>query len=177
MKMPYLEFCDFCWQQNPTTLSVSHARQTQVQSVPYLGDIVQDFGKRRITVTGEGVFVGDRAISLFQQLSQFYREETVGVLKLLGLPPIMAKLVELELVGKINPDKVGYRFVFWEDMTTPLPKSAQESLDRGYVVAGEADNLWQIANESHTTVERLLSKNPTIQWPGYLKEGQKVMLP
>ena len=97
--------------------------------------------------------------------------------KLPGLPPIMARLTELELLPKIVPEKVRYRFVFWEDLSVPLPESAFRQGNGGAATACDGDNLWQIANEHRTAVEVLLALNPAVQWPGYLQEGQQVMLP
>ena len=177
MTMQMMEFHGFRWPQNPASLSVSHRRQIKEHMVPYQGGVLQDFGRRNMVASGEGVLQGSRAMEQFQRLSRFYTDGVVGVLKLPGLPPVMAKLVELELLPKIVPDKVRYRFVFWEDPSASLPEESLHGPGGGFVTAADGDNLWQIANEHHTAVEVLLSLNPAVQWPGYLAEGQQVMLP
>lgn len=174
MKQQLMEFAGFRWPQNPASLSVSHARQVQTQAVPYGGEILQDLGRRSIVVTGEGVLKGSRAPMQFETLRKFYETGTVDVLRIMGLPPIMARLTKLELVGKYNPDKLGYRFTFCEDITAPLPKRTVRHGD--VYTAQEGDNLWQIANENGTTVETLQVKNPQIQWPGFLPTGMQVAL-
>ena len=135
---------------------------------------MQDLGRRNIVVTGEGVLKGSRAPLQFETLRKFYEAGTVGVLKIMGLPPIMAKLTKLELIGKFNPDKLGYRFTFCEDVTAPLPEMT--ACLRGVYTTEEGDNLWQIANQYGVSAELLLAKNPQIQWPGSLPAGMQVML-
>lgn len=174
MNVQLMEFAGFRWPQNPAALSVSHARQVKEQAVPYGGEILQDMGRRSIVVTGEGVLKGGRAPMQFETLRNFYETGTVDVLKIMGLPPIMAKLTKLELIGKFNPDKLGYRFTFCEDVTVPLPE--KKVRHGGVYTAAEGDNLWQIANEHGTTVTVLQAKNPQIQWPGFLPEGMQVTL-
>lgn len=171
-----MEFRGFRWPQNPASLSVSHGRQIAAHTVPYAGDMLQDFGRRKTVVTGEGVFKGGHAMEQFQQLQAFQEDGMAGVLYMMGLPPIPAKLVELELIGKFTPDKIGYRFVFWEDRTVSMPAASVQPAG-GVYTAQAGDNLWQIANQYNTTVERLLELNPTIQWPGYLPAGWQVVLP
>lgn len=174
MKLQLMEFAGFRWHQNPAALSVSHARQVQEKMVPYGGEILQDMGRRSIVVTGEGVLKGSRAALQFETLRKFYEAGTVDVLKIMGLPPIMAKLTKLELTGKFNPDKLGYRFTFCEDSTAVLPEMPLRH--SGVYTAEEGDNLWQIANQFGTAVETLQAKNPQIQWPGFLPAGMQVVL-
>lgn len=174
MKVQLMEFSGFQWPQNPTSLSVSHTRQVKAQMLPYNGEVLQDMGKRNIVVTGEGVLKGNRAAMQFETLRKFYESGTVAVLKMMGLPPIMARLTKLELIGKFNPDKLGYRFTFAEDSRVSLPEESTQL--HGIATAVDGDTLWVIANKNGTTVELLRAKNPQIQWPGYLAEGTKVML-
>lgn len=171
-----MEFVSFRWPQNPTTLSVAHTRQVQEQLLPYHGTAIQDLGKRGLVITGEGVFRGASAETQFACLRRYYDEGTVGVLRLMGMPPVMAKLIKLELVGKFEPDKLGYRFTFWEDSSVPLPPERPKAIHRTCTVK-EGDTLWHIANQYDTTVEILLLENPDIQWPNALTAGRQVVLP
>ena len=167
-----MQFAEFIWPQNPASLSVSHARQMQAYAVPYGGELLQDMGKRNIVITGEGVLKGCRAAAQFAELKALQDSAAVDMLCISGLPPIMARLTELELVGKFNPDKIGYRFTFQEDRSVPLP--AMKTQRRTIHTAAEGENLWAIANQYHTSVEILRRENPQIQWPGYLPAGTQV---
>ena len=167
-----MKFAGFLWPQNPASLSVSHARQIREHTVPFGGELLQDMGRHSVVVSGEGVLKGSRAASQFAELKALHDSAAVDVLQILGLPPIMARLTKLELIGKFNPDKIGYRFTFQEDPSVPLP--AEKVQHRTVYTAAEGDNLWSIANRYHTTVEVLRKDNPQIQWPGFLPAGMQV---
>ncbi len=177
MKSDRMEFRGFRWPQNPTSLTIAHERRIQEHTLPFWGSLLQDLGKQKRTVTGEGVLKGCRAAEQFQRLRGFCEDGKAGVLRMLGLPPMMAKLVELELIGKFTPDKIGYRFTFWEDPWAALPADTEPGLSGGSYTAAQGDNLWQIANNCDTTAELLLALNPQVQWPGCLPANCQVVLP
>ena len=85
--MQTMSFAEFQWPQNPATLSVSYTRMLREQHLPYHGSILQDFGKQCVTVSGEGVFYGERRQEHFDALRQFQESGTVGVLRLPGHSP------------------------------------------------------------------------------------------
>ena len=67
--MQTMSFAEFQWPQNPATLSVSYTRTLREQRLPYHGSILQDFGKQCVTVSGEGVFYGERRQEHFDALN------------------------------------------------------------------------------------------------------------
>ena len=173
--MQTMSFAEFQWPQNPATLSVSYTRTLREQHLPYHGSILQDFGKQCVTVSGEGVFYGERRQEHFDALRQFQEAGTVGVLRLPGHSPMMARLGKLESVGRFAPDKLGYRFVFWEEPTQSVPEESPR--EDAVLITEKSENLWQLAYRYHTTVDVLRQKNPQIQWVCAVPKGCRVVLP
>ena len=169
-----MRFRNFCWPQAPETLKITHGRRIAEQKPAYHTGILQDLGEETVTVSGEGVFRGDGAEAHFSALKKLCTDEA-GVLKMPGLPPFMARLIKLERIGQITPQKIGYRFLFLEDPEAVMPEETETEIK--VCLALENDTLWRIANQYHTTADVLLKKNPHIQWPGCLPEGTRVMLP
>ena len=169
-----MRFGSFCWPKMPETLQITHGRRYAEQKPAYHTGILQDLGEETVTVSGEGVFRGGGAEAYFSALKALCSGEA-GLLKMPGLPPFMARLVKLERIGQITPQKVGYRFLFLKDHEASMPEKTETAA--GVCLALANDTLWRIANQHHTTADVLLEKNPHIQWPGCLPEGTQVMLP
>lgn len=166
------------WPQNPARLSVVWQRQLPEHTIPFGDPVFQDLGEQSLTVEGEGIFRGKDAMAKFRALRALQEDGKAGVLKLPGLPAITARLVSLTLVGQYNPDKIGCKFLFREDRAAEAAETETDSSAVGGVhTAAAGDNLWSIAWANSTTVEVLTALNPQIQWPGYLPENTKVVLP
>ena len=88
---------------------------------------------------------------------------------------MMARLEKLELIGRFAPDKLGYRFIFWEEPTQSV--SEESPREDAVLITEKPENLWQLAYRYHTTVDVLRQKNPQIQWVCAVPKGCRVVLP
>lgn len=172
--MEQMQFGSFRWQREPATLSIAHSRQVQTHLLPGSGTTVEDLGRRAAVITGEGVFVGADAKAQFTALAAL-QDKGTAVLRLPGLPPMMARLTKLEYAGAVQPEKAGYRFTFLEDPTAVVPETP--FAPSGRYLAAEGEDLWHIAMAYGVAPEQLRQCNPQICWMGCLQAGQEVILP
>lgn len=175
MKLPAMRFKGFSWPKNPGKLQIETQRDLKEHTLPYAGSLMQDYGRKRRKVSGEGVFLGEEALASFQELSAFLEQGGSGLLILPELPAMTAALVKLELVGETTPNAVRYCFEFWEDLSAS-GEGARAGTGRSYRCK-EGEDVWVIANRYRTQAEAVLAVNPQIQWPNFLREGEVVNLP
>lgn len=174
MKLQMMKFKNFQWPQNPAELHAARERNIRELRIPFMGGILQDYGRKKRVITGAGEFNGSRCLSEYQQLEALFAAGGSGLLSLPGAEPFMATLVSLEKIEKPMPNCVTYRFVFWEDQSAAV--TAQTS-QHSFHICEKDENLWQIAAAYATTVEKLTALNPQIPWPNQLEEGERVILP
>ena len=175
--VPLMKFKDFVWTKNPEKLSVSITREVKELQIPFYGAVMQDYGAKKRVISGEGEFVGEQCLQTYQALAALFDKGDSGVLKLPDLPELVAKPVSLSYIATTRPNVLRYQFLFWEDLSQPLPTPAVNPFRFHYTVKEEEENLWLLANREHTTVEKLLQLNPQITWPSYLSVGEQVVLP
>ena len=76
MKLPAMRFKGFSWPKNPGKLKMETQRDLKEHTLPYAGSLVQDYGRKRRKISGEGVFLGRRRWPLFRSfLLCWSREE------------------------------------------------------------------------------------------------------
>ncbi len=175
MSLAAMRFQGFSFPKNPTKLQITTERDLKEHNLPYAGSLVQDYGRRRRKVSGEGVFLGADAMEHFQTLSGFLEQGGSGLLILPDLPAMTAALVRLALIGETTPSVVRYSFEFWEDLSGTAESTGVVQGRTYRCRAG--DDLWRIANQYHTGVPELLAVNPQLQWANLLREGEVVYLP
>ncbi len=175
MKLPAMRFKGFSWPKNPGKLKMETQRDLKEHTLPYAGSLVQDYGRKRRKISGEGVFLGEKALASFQELSALLEQGGSGLLILPEFPAMMATLVKLELVGETTPHAVRYSFEFWEDLASGAEGTVLGT-GRSHRCQ-EGEDVWTIANRYRTQAEVVLAVNPQIQWPNFLREGEVVHLP
>ncbi len=175
MKLQPMSYKSYVWPFNPETVQMEYVRNLREIKLPLSGSILQDLGCNKRVVTGKGEFVGTGCMAEFNRLAEVFADGKNGMLKLTGVEPFAAAFSSLKMVGEAQPDCVSYEFEFLESADFTYTGSGQNGTDI-YVCAG-GESLWGVANAYATTVDRLKSLNPMIQWPNILQAGQKVVLP
>lgn len=168
-----LRFKDYVWKSNPETLRLDYERNIKRLPMPYAGESLQDYGNRRRTVTGKGVFWGKDCTASFDRLAAVFREGGGGMLCIPGTAPFRAVFASLQMLGEARPNTVSYSFLFVEDETEVQADGVLQEKD--YVCTG-GETLWELATRYSTTVDDLLMRNPQVMWPNELPEGMKVAL-
>ncbi|MFI3251191.1 MAG: LysM peptidoglycan-binding domain-containing protein [Eubacteriales bacterium] len=189
MNLTPMRYRDFIWPHNPRIYSIEYEKVIATNKVPYGLYHLQDMGRTRRVMRGEGEFIGPTAHNYFGALANTFYEEGSGTL----IHPLWqtsdAFMVELKLEQVPRPDYVKYSFVFWENydryddsVTTisgsssvgsvVLPETTQATIHT--VVAG--DTLWGIARKYGLGLEGLVALNPQIKNINLIYVGQEVKL-
>ena len=174
MRMQAMSYKSYVWPFNPEKFQVEYARNIKEIKLPFSGSVLQDMGFGKRVISGKGELIGSTCMAEFNRLVGVFAEEGSGTLRLPGAAPFTAAFSALKMVGEAEPDCVSYEFTFLEDETA---SDTTAVTDTGIYVCVGGESLWSVANCYSTTVDRLKSLNPMIQWPNDLKSGQKVVLP
>lgn len=188
MLLTPMRYKGFTWPHNPRIYSIDYERTMITNKVPFGQYHLQDLGRTRRVMRGEGEFVGENAYSLFGLLANTFYEGGEGVL----IHPLWqvanAHFVELRLEQVPRPDYVKYSFVFWEatdlynesvtlvDGTTSSGgegDGTEDSATSTYTVV-RGDTLWSIARDYGMTLNYLIGLNPQIKNPNLIYPGEQV---
>ena len=110
-----MRYKSYTWPHNPRVYSIDYERKMAVHKVPFGYYYLQDLGRTRRVMEGEGEFVGEGAYSQFGQLANVFYEEGPGLLIHPVWQAASAYFVSLRLEQEPLPDYVRYSFTFWED--------------------------------------------------------------
>lgn len=185
MKLNPMRYKDYVWPHNPRVYTIDYERQVAVEKVPFGLYHLQDLGRTRRVMRGEGEFVGPDAYAQFGALANVFYKEGPGQLVHPLWQAASAYFVELSLKQEPRPDYVSYSFVFWEDLGAYDGKLKAEKVEADVqpeqvegivhkVIKG--DTLWAIARRYGVTLEQLLERNPDIKNPNLIRVGQEVVV-
>lgn len=184
MQLTSMRYKDYVWPHNPRVYTIDYERQMAVNKVPYGLYHLQDLGRTRRIMRGEGEFVGEDAYAQFGALANVFYKQGPGLLVHPLWQTANAYFVELSLKQEPRADYVSYTFTFWEDLEYYDGKLGQEerkeSTEQQSISSGvvhrvvQGDTLWGIAKKYGTTVAQLLERNPQIKNPNLIRVGQEV---
>ena len=108
-----MQFRNFIWPNEPSSLRVTSRRRTALLEEPGGGWTLQDLGTAARTVT-EGVFFGETAYESLRTLEALLAQGGAGALTLPHVGTLQAVLTELEGGQEPRENFVRYRFTFVE---------------------------------------------------------------
>jgi len=190
-----MRYKTYTWPHNPRIYTIDFSRCLVQNKVPFGLYHLQDLGRQRRIMRGEGEFAGPEAYRKFGELANVFYSEGPGLL----IHPLWqisnAYFVELSLKQEPRPDYVSYSFTFWEDLgyydvklkqvaqaknssTTATTKANTSGLTGAKVKyrVMKGDTLWDLARRYGTTVEQLVELNPQIKNPSHITVGQEVRI-
>lgn len=188
MNLSPMRYKDYVWPHNPRVYTIDYERQVAVDKVPFGQYHLQDLGRTRRVMRGEGEFVGKDAYAQFGALANVFYKEGAGPLVHPLWQAANAYFVELTLKQEPRADYVSYSFTFWEDLECydgklKLEEKAQgeqggQDGQTGSIVhtVVKGDTLWDIACHYGVTVDQLMARNPDIKNPNKIWPGQKVVV-
>ena len=191
MLLTPMRYKDYTWPHNPRVYSIDYERKMAVNKVPFGLYYLQDLGRTRRVMEGEGEFVGEGAYSQFGALANVFHENGPGLLIHPVWQATSAYFVTLRLEQEPLPNYVRYSFSFWEDVdyysgsvqSAPVssiggtssgasaPLSAGAS---GQYQVVQGDTLWGIAQKFGVSLETLIALNPQIKNPNLIRPGDEV---
>lgn len=183
MELTPMRYKTYVWPHNPRVYTIDYERVMAENKVPYGLYHLQDLGRTRRIMRGEGEFVGPDAYAQFGALANVFYHPGAGELVHPLWQTAKAHFVELSLKQEPRPDYVSYTFTFWEDLeyyNTGLGTEREVAVQNGQSVGVstykvvKGDTLWAIAKKYGTTLEQLLKLNPQIKNPSLIRVGQEV---
>lgn len=188
-----MRYRGFVWPNNPHTYSIEFTRETALHKVPMGAYSMQDLGRSRRVMRGEGEFFGPGAYDTFRALArQFYRSGP-GLLVHPVWQSASAYFTSLALTQEPREDYVAYSFSFTEagmeensaggvglkKLRTYGSGSAGTPVTAGvsgaqYHTVVRGDTLWGIGQRYGKTVAELIRLNPWISNPNLIYAGQEV---
>ena len=184
MKLAPMRYKDYVWPHNPRVYSIDYERKMAVNKVPFGTYHLQDLGRTRRVMRGEGEFAGEGAYSQFGLLANTFYDPGPGLLIHPLWQTASAYFGELRLEQEPRPDYVRYSFAFWE--ASGLYSGAVQEVTRtGEAASGgnggvlshtveQGDTLWAISARYGVGMTELLARNPQIRNPNLILPGEKV---
>ena len=110
MNLNPMRYKDYVWPHNPKVYTIDYERQMAVDKVPFGLYRIQDLGRTRRVMHGEGEFVGKDAYAQFGTLANVFYKEGPGQLVHPLWQAANAYFTELTLKQEPRPDYVSYSF-------------------------------------------------------------------
>ena len=181
MGLTPMRYKNYVWPHNPRVYSIEYERVMAENKVPYGLYHLQDLGRTRRVMRGEGEFAGPDAYAQFGALANVFYDPGAGELIHPLWQTASAHFVELTLRQEPRADYVSYSFTFWEDLEYYDTALRSETGTQQTVAADrlvhqvvKGETLWALSKRYGVTVERLLELNPQIKNPNRIQVGQEV---
>ena len=158
MLLAPMRYKGYSWPHNPRVYSIDYERNMAVNKIPFGYYFLQDLGRTRRVMRGEGEFCGEDAYAQFGELEQEPR-----------------------------PWYVRYSFAFWEDMSyysdearplqgQPAASAAGTGVSPQFYKVLKGDTLWGIANKYALSLQTLIGLNPDLKNPNQIQVGDEVRI-
>ena len=184
-----MRYRNFIWPHNPRIYSIDFERHVAVQKVPFGTYYLQDLGRSRRVMRGEGEFVGRDAYAQFGQLANTFYEEGPGTLIHPLWQTASAYFMQLRLEQEPRPDYVRYSFAFWE--ADPAYSGKVQEISPGAAgeegAGGETDpragrgatgarrgTPWGRYHRRGGDLQEVIRLNPQIKNPNLIYPGDEV---
>lgn len=188
MELTQMRYKNFIWPHNPRIYSIEYGRQMVSNKIPFGQYYLQDLGRTRRIMRGEGEFVGEQAYSQFGALATEFYSYGAGMLVHPLWQTANAYFVELKLEQIPQPNYVKYSFAFWEacasyeeelslveQQESASEQSSSGSLSKTHTVV-KGESLWSIARYYGLDLSDLIAMNPQIKNPNLIYPEEKVVI-
>lgn len=174
MNLEVMSYKNYQWPYNPQSLEIMHQRNLKEQTVPFFGNVIQDFGKSKRIIKGEGIFLGKSCDKDLNLLKEAFEENGSGILRIPNFSPFLASFKSLNVKREAGASAINYTFEFWEEFSENSLTS--HDFTENYYIVEPGDTLFDISAIYNVSVDKLLSLNKFIKRPDSLIAGQKVIL-
>ena len=191
MLLTPMRYKEYVWPHNPRVYSIDYERIMAINKIPFGLYYLQDLGRTRRVMKGEGEFIGEDAYSQFGQLANVFYSGGPGQLIHPLWQTANAYFVSLRLEQEPLRDYVRYSFEFWEEVNYYSGEvrtwSSQSTQSSGtaqtnqstqtipvYYQVVKGDTLWAIASRYGMALSDLIALNPQIKNPNLIHIGDEV---
>ena len=178
MNLTPMRYKDYTWPHNPRVYEIGFSKDIACHKVPFGAYVLQNMGRSRRVLKGEGEFAGEHAYEQFRKLATVFYENTPGILVHPLWQESNAYIVSLKLKEVPTENYVAYSFEFWEsfDQYGDVTEAGQDGYGEpavNYYVLRTGESFWTAAAKFGGAA-RLLQLNPGIRNIGSLPEGTRL---
>jgi len=165
-----MRFKNFCFKSNPAFLEITHNRMVHNQPLLNGKSRVENGAVLPAEIQGKGCLFGSRAAEDAAVLEMLHKKAEPGWLYLPCGQAYHAYLKKLSVSFDAERNRYDYSFLFVENVNEKQPV---RPLD--FTLAGENENMFEIAQRCGISVERLMALND-YKTPFEVQAGDRVVL-
>lgn len=154
MKLIKMSYKGFVFSANPSSIKIQLSKYVSKRNIPFFTSKTQEICFQPAKITGKGVFAGADAGKFADRLMRIFKSEGSAYLFLPDSEPVLAYFDALDISYDAEKNYVSYSFSFIEDS-----KGKKHSFDFGYTFALEGENLYDVANRTDVSIEKLAQCN------------------
>lgn len=154
MDLIKMTYKGFTFSVNPMSIKTQMQRKTAQKSILFSTSKTQDMGFEPVKITGNGYFVGESAKTMAYEFMRIFKSGGSAYLFMPSLPPIRVVFSKLNTSFSSKQNAIAYEFEFIEDS---VGKSSKFDFD--YTYALDNENLYDVANRTGVSVEKLFERN------------------
>lgn len=154
MKLIKMSYKGFVFSANPSSIKIQLSKYVSKRNIPFFTSKTQEICFQPARITGKGIFVGNDAGELADKLMRVFKSEGSGYLFLPNSEPVPAYFDALDISYDAEKNCVSYTFSFIEDC-----KGKKHNFDFGYTFALAGENLYDVANRTDVSIEKLVACN------------------
>ncbi len=170
MKLIKMSYKGLVFYANPSSIKIQLSKYVSKRNIPLFTSKTQEICFQPSRITGNGVFAGNDAGKFADKLMRIFKSEGSGYLFLPNSEPVLTHFDALDISYDAEKNCVSYSFSFIEDC-----KGKRHSFDFGYTFALEGENMYDVANRTNVSIEKLARCNDFKDLFS-LSEGDRVKL-
>lgn len=171
-----MRYKNFTWPNNPAEYHWELKKKLVSHKIPGGGYVLEELGQAERSLSGTGVFVGEKAYEHMKRLVEVYMQEGPGLLYHPVLELQRAYFTELELTEEPRENYVAYRFSFREEYGDGGVKNTVDKEMKYIYTAAGGETIWEVAAVYNVTADSLMALNPHISSPNHLPSGTEVLI-
>ena len=165
-----MSYKGFVFGVNPKSVQLELSKSIETAQTPFKHTKTSEITKEPSVIKGSGVFTGEDAAQKAYELGVLFQSDGSAYLFSPVLPPLKAFFSRLKTSAASGEGSVEFEFEFTEDCT-----SKKRNAPFTYTYAAEGENLFDIANRTGVSVEKIAKIND-FKDVFSITEGDKVWL-
>ena len=165
-----MKYKGFSFPVNPESVETEFMKKISKREPLFSHTRVEEAGYEPTVLSGSGCFTGEKASENAHALMKLFKEDGSAYLFSPEFCPLKAFFTGLKLSAAASKDCIKYSFTFVEDCA-----GKKSRFDFGYTYALRGENLYDVANRTGVSVDRLFAAN-SYEDLFSVSEGDKIWL-